>query len=82
MLNLTSVRRRGRESVSLGRFKNRNLLKQWNFRHHGVEDVSNSAIESGDWAGRSRIAAGAASSSARASRRVSVGMGILSREDL
>ncbi|MHB1795340.1 MAG: IS1634 family transposase, partial [Acidobacteriaceae bacterium] len=36
--NLTSVRRRRRENVSLRRFKNRNLLKQWNFLHHAVED--------------------------------------------
>ena len=26
--------------MSLRHFRNRNLLKQWNFRHHGVEDES------------------------------------------
>jgi len=38
MPNLTSVRLRWRESVSLGRFQNRNLPGMNNFRQHGVED--------------------------------------------
>ena len=38
VLNPASVRRRWRENVSLRRFNNRNLLKQWNFRLHGVDD--------------------------------------------
>jgi predicted RNase H-like HicB family nuclease len=40
MLNLSPIRFRWRESVSLGRFQNCNLLKPDNFRHHGVEDES------------------------------------------
>jgi hypothetical protein len=38
MLNLLPVRLRWRESVSLHRFQNRNLLKMDHFRWHGVED--------------------------------------------
>jgi hypothetical protein len=38
MLNLRPVRLRWRESVSLHRFQNRNLLKLDHFRWHGVED--------------------------------------------
>ena len=38
MLNSPSVRRKWRESVSLRGFKNYNLLKEYNFRHYGVED--------------------------------------------
>lgn len=38
MLSLSSVRLRWRESVSLGRFQNCNLLEMDNFRRHGVED--------------------------------------------
>ena len=38
MLTLSSVRLRWRESVSLGRFENCNLLEMDNFRQHGVED--------------------------------------------
>ena len=40
MLHLSPVRRKWRESVSLGRFQNCNSLKMDNFRHHGVEDES------------------------------------------
>jgi hypothetical protein len=47
MLNLRPVRLRWRESVSLHRFQNRNLLKLDHFRWHGVEDQpeSNQIIE-------------------------------------
>ena len=38
MLTLSSVRLRWRESVSLGRFQNCNLLEMDNFRRRGVED--------------------------------------------
>src|SRR5450756_476267 len=40
MLNAFSVRLRRRESVSLGRFQNCNLLEMDHFRRHGVEDES------------------------------------------
>jgi hypothetical protein len=32
------------ESVSLGRFQNRNILKMDNFRKYGVEDGSNAQV--------------------------------------
>src|ERR1035437_8676736 len=38
MLNSSSIRLRRRESVSLGRFQNCNLLEMDHFRRHGVED--------------------------------------------
>ena len=48
MLNLSPVRLRWRESVSLGRFQNCNLLEMGNFRRHGVEDESQVlAVETG-----------------------------------
>src|ERR1035437_621717 len=40
MLNSSSIRLRRRESVSLGRFQNCNLLEMDHFRRHGVEDES------------------------------------------
>jgi hypothetical protein len=40
MLNVSPVRLGGRESVSLGRFQNCNLLKKNHFRKCGVEDES------------------------------------------
>src|ERR1035437_4886384 len=44
MLNLSSVRLRRRESVSLGRFQNCNQSGMNDFRRHGVEDESGSTI--------------------------------------
>src|ERR1035437_10333627 len=38
MLNSSSIRLRRRESVSLGRFQNCNLLEMDHFSRHGVED--------------------------------------------
>src|ERR1035437_2920480 len=38
ILNSSSIRLRRRESVSLGRFQNCNLLEMDHFRRHGVED--------------------------------------------
>jgi hypothetical protein len=46
MLNLRPVRLRWRESVSLHRFQNRNLLKMDHFRWHGVEDQYEAQLRS------------------------------------
>jgi hypothetical protein len=45
MLHLSPVRRKWRESVSLGRFQTCNSLKMDNFRHHGGEDELRKVLE-------------------------------------
>src|ERR1035437_2215328 len=49
MLNSSSIRLRRRESVSLGRSQNCNLLEMDHFRRHGVEDESQLQPRFGFW---------------------------------